>query len=31
VGYADLAHFSTAFKSHFGQSPSEYAETHKES
>ena len=30
VGYADLAHFSTAFKSHFGQSPSEYAETHKE-
>jgi DNA-binding response OmpR family regulator len=30
VGYADLAHFSTAFKSHFGQSPSEYAESHKE-
>ena len=29
VGYADLAHFSTAFKSHFGQSPSEYAESHK--
>ena len=28
VGYADQAHFSTAFKSHFGQSPSEYAETH---
>ena len=24
VGYTDLAHFSTAFKSHFGQSPSEY-------
>ena len=30
VGYADQAHFSTAFKTHFGQSPSEYAETHKE-
>jgi signal transduction histidine kinase/ligand-binding sensor domain-containing protein/DNA-binding response OmpR family regulator len=30
VGYADQAHFSTAFKSHFGQSPSEYAETHHE-
>ena len=30
VGYADQAHFSTAFKSHFGQSPSEYAETHRE-
>ena len=29
VGYADQAHFSTAFKSHFGQSPSEYAETHR--
>ena len=29
VGYADLAHFSTAFKSHFGLSPSEYAESHK--
>ena len=29
VGYADQAHFSTAFKTHFGQSPSEYAETHK--
>ena len=29
VGYSDLAHFSTAFRSHFGQSPSEYAETHK--
>jgi DNA-binding response OmpR family regulator/anti-sigma regulatory factor (Ser/Thr protein kinase) len=29
VGYADQAHFSTAFKSHFGQSPTEYAETHK--
>jgi YesN/AraC family two-component response regulator len=30
VGYNDQAHFSTAFKSHFGMSPSEYAETHKE-
>ena len=30
VGYADQAHFSTAFKSHFGQSPSEDAETHHE-
>ena len=30
VGYSDLAHFSTAFKSHFGQSPSEYAESHKQ-
>jgi YesN/AraC family two-component response regulator len=30
VGYTDLAHFSTAFKSHFGQSPSEYADAHKE-
>ena len=30
VGYADQAHFSTAFKSHFGLSPSEYAETHRE-
>ena len=29
VGYADQAHFSTAFKAHFGQSPSEYAESHK--
>ena len=29
VGYVDQAHFSTAFKAHFGQSPSEYAETHK--
>ncbi len=29
VGYSDLAQFSTAFKTHFGQSPSEYAETHK--
>ena len=29
VGYSDLAHFSTAFKSYFGQSPSEYAESHK--
>ena len=29
VGYVDQAHFSIAFKSHFGMSPSEYAETHK--
>ena len=29
VGYTDQAHFSTAFKSHFGQAPSEYAENHK--
>jgi signal transduction histidine kinase/ligand-binding sensor domain-containing protein/DNA-binding response OmpR family regulator len=29
VGYADQAHFSTAFKAHFGLSPSEYAEQHK--
>ena len=29
VGYSDQAQFSTAFKTHFGQSPSEYAETHK--
>ena len=29
VGYVDQAHFSTAFKAHFGQSPSEYADTHK--
>ena len=27
VGYQDLAHFSTAFKTHFGVSPSEYQET----
>lgn len=26
VGYNDQAHFSTAFKAHFGMSPSEYAE-----
>ena len=31
VGYADQAHFSTAFKSHFGISPSEYIEIHKDS
>jgi len=29
VGYVDQAHFSTAFKSHFGMSPTEYAEGHK--
>ena len=29
VGYADQAHFSTAFKNHFGVSPSEYLEKHK--
>ena len=28
VGYADQAHFSTAFKAHFGLSPSEYADAH---
>ena len=27
VGYDDRAHFSTAFKAHFGQSPTEYAES----
>ena len=30
VGYADQAHFSTAFKAHFGLSPSEYAEKNKQ-
>ena len=30
VGYNDQAHFSTAFKNHFGMSPSEYAEANKE-
>lgn len=30
VGYADQAHFSTAFKTHFGMTPSEYVETHKQ-
>ena len=30
VGYIDLAHFSTAFKTHFGMSPSEYAEANKQ-
>jgi signal transduction histidine kinase/CheY-like chemotaxis protein/AraC-like DNA-binding protein len=30
VGYADQAHFSTAFKNHFGQTPSEYAESHRD-
>lgn len=29
VGYADQAHFSTAFKTHFGIAPTEYVETHK--
>ena len=29
VGYNDHAHFSTAFKAHFGMSPSEYVESHK--
>ena len=30
VGYNDQAHFSTAFKNHFGMSPSEYVEKHKQ-
>ena len=30
VGYDDRAHFSTAFKAHFGQSPTEYAEAYKD-
>ena len=30
VGYADQAHFSIAFKNHFGMPPSEYVEAHKE-
>ena len=30
VGYNDQAHFSTAFKNHFGMSPSEYVAAHKE-
>ena len=30
VGYDDRAHFSTAFKTHFGQSPTEYAESYKD-
>jgi AraC-like DNA-binding protein len=29
VGYSDQAHFSTAFKAHFGQSPSDYLESHQ--
>ena len=29
VGYADNAHFSVAFKNHFGISPSEYVERHR--
>ena len=31
VGYNDQTHFSTAFKNHFGLSPSEYMEKNKES
>ena len=31
VGYADQAHFSTAFKAHYGQSPTEYTENHSSS
>ena len=27
VGFANLAHFSTVFRKHFGVSPSDYAET----
>ena len=30
VGYTDQAHFSTAFKAHFGMSPSQYAEMNHE-
>ena len=30
VGYNDQAHFSTAFKNHFGMTPSEYVASHKE-
>ena len=29
VGYADNGHFSVAFKTHFGLSPTEYVEKHK--
>ena len=29
VGYADQAHFSTAFKTHYGMSPSEYMEKNR--
>jgi len=29
VGYADQSHFSVAFKTHFGLSPSEYVEKSK--
>ena len=29
VGYADQAHFSIAFKTHFGMSPTEYIEAHR--
>ena len=30
VGYADQAHYSTAFKANFGLSPTEYIESHKD-
>ena len=30
VGYTDQAHFSTAFKNHFGMSPSQYAEMNQD-
>ncbi|MBO4850202.1 MAG: helix-turn-helix transcriptional regulator, partial [Prevotella sp.] len=31
VGYIDQAHFFSAFKTHFGMSPSEYMESQKKS